>query len=85
LEDEGRSKCEFTMIVAYRKVNLRQTQDRKKTKLCGETELINYSREINKLNKRKKKEISYMLDMVMFAQTCVHYVYLVILLCTLEG
>ena len=40
LEDEGRSKCEFTMIVAYRKVNLRQTQDRKKkTKLCGETEL----------------------------------------------
>ena len=54
MEDEGRSKCEFTMIVAYRKVNLRQTQDRKKTKLCGETELINYIREINKLDKRKK-------------------------------
>jgi hypothetical protein len=32
LEDEGRSKREFTMIVAHRKVNLRQTQDRKKTK-----------------------------------------------------
>jgi hypothetical protein len=44
------------MIVAYRKVNLRQTQDRKKTKLCGETELINYIREINKLNKRKKNK-----------------------------
>jgi hypothetical protein len=59
LEDEGRSKCEFTMIVAYRKVNLRQTQDRKKkTKLCGETELNNYIREINKLNKRKKTNTS---------------------------
>lgn len=75
------------MIVAYRKVNLRQTQDRKKAKLCGETELINYIREINNLIKvkKQKQEISYMLDMVMFAQTCVHYVYLVILLCTLEG
>jgi hypothetical protein len=28
LEDEGRSRCEFTMIVAHRKVNLRQTLDR---------------------------------------------------------
>ena len=50
LEDEGRSRCEFTMIVAHRKVNLRQTQDRKKkTKLCGETE-VKHIHEINKNN-----------------------------------
>ena len=92
LEDEGRSRCEFTMIVAYRKVNLRQTQDRKKkTKLCGVTELKNI-REINNKNnnlqekKIQRQVISYELTIVMFAQTCMHYVYLVIiLLCTLKG
>ena len=55
MEDEGRSKCEFTMIVAYRKSQFKtDSRQKKKTKLCGETELNNFIREINKLNKRKE-------------------------------
>ena len=60
MEDEGRSRCEFTMIVAHRKVNLRQTLDRNVEKYVvklNRTEL-KYIRKSSIVNNKESQEYS---------------------------